>query len=247
MSIIAYETFNSQSISILEYNNDYYFHALSTAKALKYQEPKTAVRDFIHRRLEQINNDAVFVEPLELGNLSVSAIGTVPINYSNATNVFLNFKALSLFIDYSQAPGASLLKQQLASGTHKSFIKEQNSQQIQVLSVNDSLALVESLNKQIAYTIEISKIQEQRIQALEVAARTFAIDRFQRKEIHRQIQQIAYMVAELEGKEKPDRIIYAKLWSNFNDHFNIASYHDLPKERYAEALELLADWREKLS
>lgn len=244
MSIVAREYFNNQPISLLEHNGDIYFHALSIAKALNYQQPKYGVRNFVSRRFEEIKNCAVFVEPLGQANFRVSALAAVAITSSNAGSVFLNFEALSLFIDYSQAPNASKLKRQMAKCVHQTFQKEQ--QQMKLYQANDSLAILESLNQQFTYTIEILKQQEKRIKTLEFANRLHNIDRHQCAEIQKRIKELAFKIAELENKPSPGREHFIKLWTNFNNRFNIPSYKDLARADYTKALDLLDAWEAKL-
>jgi len=249
---------SNQPISILEHSGDFYFHAVSVAIAMDYQQPKYAVRNFINRRIEQITGSTVFVETSEIGNLRVSDLATVAITYANASSVFLNAEALALFVDYSEAKNSPYFKKWFAQFNHKYFKKETKDLQLAVnntsLTSNDSLAMFESLNTQLSYAINIVKLQEERSQAqdkrisdLEIANRMHSIDRHQAYEVKRQISQLAYMIAEIEGSDKPKRETFIKLWTTFNDTFGIPSYKDLPKERYVEALELLTSWRERFN
>ena len=241
MSIVAREYFNGQPISLLEHDNDIFFHALSVAKAMNYQEPQTAVRDFINRRQEIIQGSAVFVETLGQGNLQVSDVGSVPINYANATGVFLNAESICLFVDYSEVSGAIPFKKWFAQINHQHFIQEQKQKQM----ATNPLTMIESLNTQMAYAIEIFHKQEGRIALLEDVLRVQSIDRHQAFEIKKGVQNIAYIVAELEGREKPSRIHFTKIWTTFNNTFEIPSYKDLPKARFAEAVSLLDTWKER--
>lgn len=73
------------------------------------------------------------------------------------------------------------------------------------------------------------------------------INRDQIKEIYDRIQQLAAMVSDIRGLAKPSSTIYKTLWINFNNHFKIARYRDLPSSKYVEALELLTSWREQFN
>ena len=74
------------------------------------------------------------------------------------------------------------------------------------------------------------------------------IDRYQIKEIYDFVQtKLAVVIAEKKGLSKPTSTIYKDCWINFNNHFKIARYRDLPASKYNDALNYLNYLLEKIS
>lgn len=74
------------------------------------------------------------------------------------------------------------------------------------------------------------------------------INRFQVKQIYDFVQQkLAVIIAEKRGLAKPTSLVYKDCWTAFNNHFNIASYRDLPASQFEDAKEYLLYQIEKVS
>lgn len=66
------------------------------------------------------------------------------------------------------------------------------------------------------------------------------IDRYQVKEIYDLVQtKLAVVVTEKRGLARPTSAIYRECWNNFNNHFKIARYRDLPATQFEDAKEYL--------
>jgi prophage antirepressor-like protein len=232
-NVVVRKYFNDVQIPFVQQEEDICIQAVVVAKALGYQKPREAVSNIITR------NRTEFEGLTRSPNLGETA--DLAVTYATARYVFLTERGIYHFCMLAKTPKAEHFRKWVSS-----TLQIHRAQSITSFE-NSSLQAFELVAQQMNMLVDHMKEQNDRIAHLEIAARTFAIDRFQRGEIKRFVGQLAYMIAEIEDLDKPNQRHFQKLWTNFNNFFGLSSYQDLPKESYLEALELLDSWRERIN
>ena len=230
MSIVSREYFQNIQVPFIEQDEEILIAGNVIARALEYADPSKSENVLFSRHKEELEP---FVRYIKL----ISPSGEQETRCYTERGVY-HFCMLSRTNRASQFRNWISKTLQIVRTKELRFIQDIDKTPIGAL---------ELVAKELNMMVDHLKIQDRRIQELEFASRTFAIDRHQAAEIKRQIAQLAFMIADIEEKEKPDRTTFIKLWTNFNDYFKIPSYKDLPKAQYSEALELLGAWRERFN
>jgi len=226
LSVIAYETFNDTKIQVIEEDGDLWFPAVNIAKALGYANPNQAVYDIITRNPEDFQKNSRISKLLMHDKMREIRI--------------LNEKGVYVFCMLARTAKSVSFRRWVSN-----IIQLHRKKNAPVNKVN-TLTALESIHRFNEGVLVALQEQERRLRRLEELTRASYIDRYQAFEIKKKIQNLAYLLAELEGKENPTRIHFTKLWTNFNNTFRIPSYKDLPKVSFSDALELLDSWKERI-
>jgi hypothetical protein len=226
-----------------EYNNQAYIVVKDVATQLNLAHPKQRASDFKRRFKTILPNSFKKLRAMTLG-------GPQEINFATleAINVFCSrSKNVEAAVDYItkltqfqkwfySTQSALVLKEE------QTFLEDKLQGDYNFLSSE-----VKFLHENNSTLRRDVTLLAQAVKQLQTQLDT-DIDRYQIKKIYDFIQtKLAVVIAEKKGLSKPTSTIYKDCWINFNNHFKIARYRDLPASKYNDALNYLEYLLEKIS
>jgi hypothetical protein len=225
-----------------EYNNQAYIVVKDVATQLNLAHPKQRASDFKRRFKTILPNSFKKLRAMTLG-------GPQEINFATleAINVFCSrSKNVEAAVDYItkltqfqkwfySTQSALVLKEE------QTFLEDKLKGDIKFLSSEVKFLHEDrsTLRRDVTLLAQAVKQLQTQLDA--------NIDRHQVKEIYERVQQLAHIVSDNQNLTKPTSKIYKTIWINFNNHFKIASYRDLPASKYDDALNYLDYLLEKIS
>lgn len=226
MSVISYESFNGYNLQLIKEDGEIWFPAIQVARALGYAEPKAAVYNIISRNPEDFQENTLVTNLVTQGQ--------------NRSIRLLNEQGIYVFTMLARTPKSIKFRKWAAT-----IIQLQRKKAVAIIPNVNTITALEGFQRFNEGVLMHLQQQDNRLDLLEETVRIQSIDRHQAYEIKKGVQNIAHIVAELEEREKPSRIHFTKIWTTFNNTFEIPSYKDLPKARFSEAILLLESWKER--
>lgn len=229
MSLKRIENFNDVPVEIYEKDGRDWITAINIARALEYAEPGASASYVISRNETDFEEHTCTIKLIVQGQLREVRL--------------LDRQGADIFAMLSKTPKATQFRRWIANvlQERRDFLQATEDGEI------TAAYLFEGINAQLTRAIEIFKSHDKRLQVLEESNRVHQIDSHQAYHIKSKVNNITEIIAELEGQEKPTRVHFIRIWTKFNDHFQIPSYKELPKIQYPEATALLSTWKERLT
>lgn len=221
-----------------KYNNQAYIVTKDAATQLKLADPKRSANNFHHRFKLKLSNSFKKFRAMTRGGpqeLNFATLEAINIFCSRSKNVEAAIEYIIKLTQFQKWFYATQVKEQaLLEAKLKGDIKFLSSE-VKFLHDNNSI-----LRRDITSLAQaVKQLQTQ----LDVN-----IERYQVKEIFDLVTtNLAVVVAEKRGLSKPTSTIFRECWINFNNHFKIARYRDLPSSQFEKAKEYLLYLIEKIS
>lgn len=212
------------------YNNQAYIVTKDAATQLKLADPKRSANNFHHRFRYLLPNSFKKFRAMTRGGpqeINFATLEAINIFCSRSKNVEAAVEYIAKLTQFQEWFYATQAKEQaLLEAKLKGDIKFLSSE-VKFLHEHRSLDRRDITNLAQA----VKQLQTQM---------DADIDRYQVKKIYDLIQtKLAVVVTEKRGLARPTSAIYRECWNNFNNHFKIARYRDLPATQFEDAKEYL--------
>jgi hypothetical protein len=225
-----------------EYNNEAYIAIKDVATQLNLTNPTSSANKFHQRFKLKLPNSFKKFKTMTSGGLQ--------------TLLFANLKAINIFCSRTRNVEEAIIyihkltqfqtwfyssRSALVFKEEQAFIEDKLKGDIKFLSSEVKFLHEDrsTLRRDVTLLAQAVKQLQTQLDA--------NIDRHQVKEIYERVQQLAHIVSDNQNLTKPTSKIYKTIWINFNNHFKIASYRDLPASKYDDALNYLDYLLEKIS
>lgn len=218
LSIATKEMFGQNEMNIYQNeNNDIFMTREQIGQALEYAEPNTAIRKIHYRNKERLDRFSV----------GTRLVGTDGKRY--LTTIY-NEKGIYEITRFSKQPKADEFYDwvyELLSSLRKNELKIQPKSNLEILQM----------------TVNELATQDKRLSYLEDHMR---IDGIQERKLQSKAKSVA--IKSLGGSKtnaykKISRKVFSGIWRDFNNHFSIPRYSELPRKQFEQGMKFLGMWQ----
>ncbi|MBT2601249.1 MULTISPECIES: ORF6C domain-containing protein [unclassified Oceanobacillus] len=227
------KTFNHNmfgNLQVVLVNDKEYFSATDVAKSLEYKQPHTAVKS-------HCNSEGVITY-------------NVPTNGGNQDKRFITMGNVTRLIVGASKQSRSTEIKEKAKGYEKWIFDEV----IPSIHATGSYSMPNNKSNNTKLLLETALKHEEEIETIKsdvvYLKETMRIDGIQEKKLQNKAKQIA--IKSLGGMnsnayKNVSRKVFSGIWRDFNNHFQLPRYSELPRKQFDEAIKFLTIWQPNTS